>query len=216
MRLATAMAKRVTTGPSDHPSQIIGDPTNDLYLLEFHGEVEQSAIYGNVDFLIVGRRYGIILTAQCEITQSTGDSVLLAPLLPAMDVMEKWLINPGRKKPLTLEEARGETRVSKSKSNRSDTISNFANSFLRNNTYGYHFLPEIEGAFPHSFVSFGHTALLRIRDLGPGEKVCVLKHPFRSAVPSRFAAFAGRIGTPEFGKKYLVDIATGLCKIRND
>lgn len=201
--------------PSEHPKQIIGPPFEEVYLTpsdpKFLPDTEQSAIYDDIHFACLNEKYkGIILTSECDLVQGTSDDyVLVARICPIGLIWAWWLKT---KKGYSEKEILGEETLSKGK--KKDILKDF-NYYIENRTHQYHFLPENSGVFDASFVCFDITECLQVKRFDPKKKICVLKSPFREAVPARYSAYIGRVGTAAIENSYKKRVLDSVCKLKN-
>ena len=118
----------------------------------------------------------------------------------------------------TGKEIRGEIAIisGQFKKKRETWVQKFKNDYLSNNTHAFYFLPKLNTTLEEpSLVNFEVTSCVRGTDLEKLKKICVLKSPFREAVPAKYAAYIGRIGTPSCNESYLSQVASSVCKLRD-
>lgn len=203
--------------PSDYPNEFIENIPEEVFNCNCHQEVEQSAIYSDIKFHCYENPengHGIILTSQCDIERFTSeDYILVARLAPVAEVFSYWL---QVKNNFTEEEISGEVPIPEQKTKRKGILKNFKNKYMQNQTFAYYYLPCFEENFPHSFVCFEITECLPVRKLKPENKICVLRSPFREAVPTHYASYIGRIGVPPYREEFLSELLNGICKLRDN
>lgn len=204
----------MNTTPSQYPSPTVSNLADQVYMQPSHGTVEQSAIYENVHFTSVDENcHAIVLTSQCDIqTADPSSYILIARIAPVACIFNWWLITQNG---YTDEEVQGNVRTGGNKKKRKNVTKDFAGSYMRNQTFAYYFLPEIESRMPASFVCCDITECVRKDELEHHNKIAVLRSPFREAVPTHFAAYIGRIGTPSFGTDYLLAEVERVCKLQD-
>lgn len=202
----------MTLLPSEHATEIVSNPSSDLYLSTFHPHVEQSAIYRGILFTAVDEKdFGIVLTSQCDIQNNTANNhLLVARIVPVGEFFAYWVHT---KNGYTVDEAYGKALPPKDKPQRGRLVREFADNYLKNQTMGYHFLPEIKEIMKGSLICFDITECMMIKDIASQEKIAVLKSPFRESVPAHYSAYAGRIGTPAIERKYLRTVVDDQCTI---
>lgn len=200
--------------PSEYPKEYIENYVEQIYKFDCHQYVEQSAIYSDIYFHAKGEnRPGIILTPQCDIQKYTPENyILLAQLSPVVEIFLEWLVD---KKKYSEDEVFGKITMDKNKPKRKGTIKEFVNEFLHNEKNSYFFLPGINGKFTHSFVCCDITECILIKDLNGKNKICVLRSPFREAIPSHFTSYICRVGIPRFKDDFLNDIVDQICRLRD-
>lgn len=201
-------------GPSENLDLVMTIPSDSIYRNSIHDKVEQSAIYSNILFQSIPEKSnGIVLTCQCDfIGDNKTDYVLLARVADLEMFFYYWLsLNryPGKV-------IAGEKPIPEKLKNRDNILQMFVNRYMMNKTYGYYFLPKLNNKLSNSLITFDTTTCISVDKLKPGNKICVLKSPFRECVPAKYGAFIGRIGTPDYPKKFLRDIADSICKLRDN
>lgn len=200
--------------PSQHSFETITHPVNQVYNFNCHGQIEQSAIYLNVSFECVNENSpAIILSSQCDLMPHSPQSyILLARLVPVAEIFLYWLESMND---YSEDEIFGNIPIASNKKKRKGIILDFCKMYLRGHTFGYYYLPEIEGKIEHSLVCFEITKCVSMQEIDDKEKLCVLKSPFREAVPARFAAYMGRIGTPQYQEEYLRTLMDNICQMKD-
>lgn len=115
--------------PSQHPLIIIDDPMKDFYELEFHSDVEQSAIYSNIEFHCIREQgFGIVLTSQCDIQFSHPlKYMLLARIAPVSEIYFLWLMEKKKIPDNEIEKAREEKNYEMILKHKTDFINNHLN-----------------------------------------------------------------------------------------
>lgn len=205
-------------GPSEHPNLVVENPSQETYLTPtnktFHKEVEQSAIYSDIEFhCLKEKSNGLILTSECDILHHTRDNyVLMARTCPVGEIFFYWLFTS---KGYPEEEIAGKKPIGAELPKRKKIISEFTELYLKNKTFAYYFVPGCNGVLEPSFICFEITQSLPIKSLVPENKLCVLLSPFREAVPAHFSAYIGRVGTPSYKDSYLKELVDGICKMKD-
>lgn len=199
--------------PSEHPTEILQNPSGEVYLPDFHEHVEQSAIYEKIRFTAVGEEdAGIVLTSQCDIQDSDESSyVLVARITSVGELLLYWLVEKNK---YTEAQALGKEAIPKDRKQRNSLVKDFTEAYLKNKTFQYHFLPEIPEKMKASLICFDITQCMTVKELTALNKVAVLKSPFRESVPAHFSAFIGRIGTPAIDHDYLIEVVSKQCSIK--
>ncbi len=206
--------EQVVRTPTEHPLQIVENVTDQVYKTEANRFVEQSAVYSKVPFGALDNEecHGIVLTAQCDIEDyASSNYVLLARVAPIGEIFGHWLLTKNR---YSEAEILGEVPVGDNKPQRKSVCHEFVSKYLNNKTFQYYFLPALADSLPPSFACFEITQCMRIGQIEQLEKVCVLRSPFREAVPSYYSACIGRVGTPVFTKEYLRQTLDAICRIQ--
>lgn len=171
---------------------------NQIYQESLGSEIDQSAIYENVLFTCVKKEYpGVVLTPICDIISQKAKYVKLAQIVPTEDVYNKFLVSRG----LSDDEIVGAVAI-KNKKMRA-IKKDFTEQYLQNRTYRYHFLPKLSTVIDYSFIDFQMVQTIYPQDLEKYKKIAALKSPWRESIPSRYAAYCLRIGTPEYSGSFL-------------
>lgn len=200
---------------SEYPQQYVDNVADQVYHTSgVNKHVEQSAIYKDVPFNAQGgyKSLGIILNAQCDIEKYTDNNYMhIARIQPIAGAFGFWL---EKAKKYTEDEILGDAPVALEKTKRPGVCKEFTRLYLRNKVVNYYFLPHLAGVIDASFVCCEITQCIQVKDIEKLEKVCVLKSPFREAVPVHYAAYIGRIGTPVFRENDLLATLNAICKIQ--
>jgi len=188
-------------------SKEIGDGT-EIYQKDFDQEIDQSAIYENINFTCVGKAYpGIVLTPICDIITKRAPYLKVVQIIPAKWVYEKFLLS----KNLTEKQMIGVDNVP---SKQLGAIKReFMTQYIGNRTYRYHFLPKLENIVDNSFIDFQMVQTIYPEDLEKHRKIAALRSPWRESVPSRYAAYCLRIGTPRYSKEFLNTIFDSISSL---
>lgn len=204
----------MTGTPSEHPEVSVTDAEKQVFFAESHDKVEQSAIYSDIHFHCINEKSpGIVLTSQCDIQRSEPNNyVLLARLVPVAEVFTYWLVT---KHGYSEEVVFGEEPIPPGKSQRKSIIKEFTDIYLKNKTVAYYYLPAFRTSLSDSFVCCEITVCVAIKELDTKQKLCVLRSPFREAVPSFYSAYIGRIGTAQHKVEALYGILDKACKLRD-
>lgn len=206
---------KVTRTPSEYPQQYVDNVVEQVYNTGgVNQHVEQSAIYEDVPFDAQGgyKSLGIVLNAQCDIETTTDNSyMLVARIQPIAGVFGLWLEKAMK---YTEDEILGATPVAPEKKKRRKVCEEFAKTYLRNKVVKYYFLPELPGVMFASFVCCEITQCIQVKEIEQLKKVCVLRSPFREAVPTHYSSFIGRVGTPVFQENDLLTTLDTICKIQ--
>ncbi len=203
----------MTRTPSEHSILTVEDVTQDFYLLDCNAHVEQSAIYGEVTFSALGvASLGIVLTAQCDIEDAASTNYLLvARVVPMGMIFATWLERKGYSEG----EMRGDVPIGPERAKCNSLFREFSETYLRNKALKYYLLPALDGKFATSVISFEITQCTQIQSIERLPKLCVLRSPFREAVPAHYSAYIGRVGTPRLSDDYLRAEFNSFCKMKD-
>ena len=78
-----------------------------------------------------------------------------------------------------------------------------------------YFLPELKGVIKNSFIDFQVVQTFNIAEIENYKKLTVLRSPWREAIPSRYAAYCLRIGTPEYTKDSLRTVFDNISNLKS-
>lgn len=200
--------------PSEHPNDVLSDPSRDFYLpsTRLHQRIEQSAIYADIQFDSIGEPdNAILLTSQCDIGfASSNELVLLARVISLEEFILYYLME---KNSYSEEEALGTKPVTVPKKRREMVINNLLSSYMKNDTFQYYFIPALNGVLEPSMITFDVVQCKRVESLQSVKKIAVPVSPFREAIPTRYSAYIGRIGTPSLDKSYLRKVVEDGCLV---
>lgn len=175
----------------------IGDGVK-IYQEKFDQKIDQSSIYESINFTCVDKAYpGIVLTPICDIITKRVPYVKIVQIISAKWVYEKYLLS----KELSEEQIIGVDNIP-TKQLRS-IRREFVTQYIKNRTYRYHFLPKLKDILGNSFIDFQMVQTMYPEHLEKCRKIAALKSPWRESVPSRYAAYCLRIGTPRYSKEFM-------------
>ncbi len=184
------------------------DDEKEAYEDKVNESIEQSAIYANVEFACLKKKcLAVVLTPICDIATKRCPYLTLAPIIPAQIIYDTFLL----KNQITDEQILGVISVTAKqfKSLKED----FIDQYIRNNVYRYHFMPRLEKIFDSSFVDFQVVQTFSVDEF-KYSKIALLKSPWREAVPSRYAAYCLRIGTPNYSDTLLESFYQGISHLK--
>jgi hypothetical protein len=185
-------------------------PDEEIYDTIFPANtIQQSSIYRGIHFTSINYTgLGIVLTPECDIlNKKKANTVLMAQILPAEQILNYFLEED---KNANLEHVMDQLEKSKEKAKLSGLLKEFSDLYLKNRTFSYYFLPKLQASFGHSLVHFPITQNVPTSDLVDQNKICLLKSPFRAAVPVHYATYIGRIGTPDFKDDFFLEVMLDL------
>lgn len=177
----------------------------------FSDDVEQSAIYSDVDFRVIDEKgAGIVLTPECDIQQQKVETVLLARIVPLVDILEYWLVKKG----LSHGVISGLEPLPDTGPRRKGLVKEFSKIYMTNRALQYFFLPGLDEVLDDSFVCYDITVTTKIDILASeNKKLALLRSPFKEAVPVHFAAFMGRVGLPAVSNETLEEVVSTACRL---
>lgn len=154
--------------------------------------LDQSEILENIIFPGPEKAcLGIIVTPVCEIAQGKVDYITLCLVVPAFDALdvfleENWEQKLGIKKGTNL-----------SAGKRADLLRGRLSPIFRNQMVRYQWLDPFPGEKEPHIVDFQILANIPFSTAKLAKRKCALRSPWREAIPTRYAAYAGRVGLPE-------------------
>jgi hypothetical protein len=182
----------------------------EIFESTFDQEIDQSAIFEKINFTCINAvTPGIVLTPICDIITKRAPYIKIAQIVSAEFVCEAFLLS----KKLSEEQIAGTAAISSRR--QLDSIrEEFIDHYIGNRTHRYHFLPKLDGVIDNSFIDFLMVQTMTPENLKNNKKIAVLKSPWRESVPSRYAAYCLRIGTPRFSEEFLQTTLSRICAIR--
>ena len=163
--------------------------------------LRQGAILRDVPFTVIdAAELGLLLTPECDLVQDKAVTALFVYLVPASEFIRG--LAEGHEK--FKDGDSGNLVGSPSK----DARNSFLDKIRRiqeNNSPRYHWidqLPDGAGPFVADFQFLACVPLETVTNLPVAAN---LADPFRSAVPARYAAYAGRVGTPDLDEAALLN-----------
>ena len=195
-------------GPNNSSDDEVHSP-DDIYEDSDGAGIEQSAIYEGVHFPCINEKvYTIVLTPRCDIYWSKADYIIMGGLVTAQQIFRYWLLKNKRTPP----QIAGEEPL-RSKNKVEKIHETFVHDYIGNRELRYHFLPSFKDRFPHSFVDFQLVESFNQNYITGLKKIAVLKSPWRESVPTRYAAYSGRIGTEDYSKQLVDEIMNQISDL---
>ena len=142
--------------------------------------VDQGVILDSVYFYSLDQHHkGLVLTPACDFAQHKAELVQICALLPA-----NFLVS-------TLRETVW------SKQNRNNVKGQIKN-MIKQKFPRYHWLASLPGIIPTLVADFQNIASIPFIEIENTELKAELMSPYREQIPARYAAYMGRVGTPDF------------------
>lgn len=154
-----------------------------MYTIDAPSTLDQGVVLRDVYFYADDEKlFGLVLTPRCDIEQSKADFVQLCALYPMYQFIQAMLNSTWSKlnDPTKVADLRGQIR-----------------NLAKQRIPRYHWFDPLPGTQVPLIADFQHIASLLLHDLGDIELVAELASPFREQVPTRYAAYMGRVGVPD-------------------
>jgi len=139
---------------------------------------------------------GIVLTPACDFEQKKAELIQLCQLRDALDWIAILIQHDWRK--LGLLNANGSRIAGPLSVNKTNDLSDKLRSIIGQRFPRYHWLPPLVGSKRPLIADFQSVTSLTQEDLEGAQIVAALESPYREALPTRYAAYMGRVGTPDY------------------
>ena len=141
---------------------------------------------------------GLVLTPACDFEQRKVELVQLCLLRDAFQTIEaliRW-----DWKGMGLVNAEGNLIPGPLGKTKEKDLSSSLRQLIHQRFPRYHWLPPLQGSQRPIIADFQVVASLHHEELESTNIVAALESPFREAVPARYAAYMGRVGTPDYSQ----------------
>jgi hypothetical protein len=160
-------------------------------------QIDQSVILEGVYFFGTDETtLGIVLTPACDFEQKKAELVQLCQLRDAFDFIAVLIQHEWKK--LGLVDANGNRIAEPLSSGKKKDLSEKLRSIIRQRFPRYHWLPPFVGSKRPLIADFQSVTSLNPEDLEGAHIVAALESPYRESLPTRYAAYMGRVGTPDY------------------
>ncbi len=153
-----------------------------MYTSNLPSRIDQSVVLRDIYFYGLDRKeFGFVLTPTptCDFAQDKAELIHLCAMFTAASVIEQ------------LRKTTWEKLAPKE-------LKNQIKQFITQRLPRYHFFAPLPGMVVPLLADFQVITSLPLRELESLEIVAELESPFREQVPARYAAYMGRVGTPDF------------------
>lgn len=158
-----------------------------MYTGVFSQHVDQGVILHDVYFYSSdAKHYGLVLTPTCDFAHDKVEAVQLCALRPAWDVIrdllsDEWAsLNPP------------------SSSGKIKDLRSRIESIVKNKLPRYHWFAPLPNTEVPLIGDFQYITSLQFEEAKNLGIVAELVSPYREQVPARYAAYMGRVGTPDY------------------
>ncbi len=157
--------------------------------------IDQCVILRDVYFYGIDEScFGLVLTPTCDFAQNKAEFIQLCALFPAWEFVTSLLHNEWSKFNVPSKKAEVKSKIK---------------DIIKQKLPRYHWFSPLQSLLPPFIGDFQITTSLTLKDLESQEMIAELESPYREQVPSRYSAYMGRVGTPDFSES---DIQTWLDK----
>jgi hypothetical protein len=154
-------------------------------------------------------RNGLILTPRCDIAQDRVEFLHVCPLLDAWEIVGEFISKEWTGAKLLAEDgSRLPGPLSKTKRD------NFANSLklvITQRLPRYHWLEPLPGSTIPQILDFQILLSILLDEVKDKPVVAELAGPFAEEVSARYAAFMGRVGTPDYSSTQIDQWTDEAC-----
>ena len=176
-----------------------------MYLAAVPPELGQSTIVDHVPFDTLGEEFrGIVLTPVCDFEQNKVELVQFAAIFDAAELLRGLVEDQLQRDELV--DVAGNFRLDRLNAQaRADVraqVKNKLQGIAKRKLPRYHWLQELPGGKP-MVIDFQTTTALRVAQAEALPILAGLRSPYREEVASRYAAYMGRTGTPDFTEAQL-------------
>ena len=167
----------------------------------------QGAVATRVPFSVLDEeRPGVLLTPECDLQQAKAITVLFVALFEATELIMELVSSDWVGLGLFQD---GEFMTSASNGKRRQ-LDDRMKQMQRNQFQRYHWLDAFPGVNGPLIADFQFISCLPSEFLRTIAPAAMLADPYRSELPARYAAYAGRIGTPDPEEARLATWRQGL------
>jgi hypothetical protein len=162
-------------------------------------QIGQSVILDGVSFYSTDEvTLGIVLTPACDFEQKKVDLVQICQLRDAIETIGLLIRDDWNKSGLV--DSNGNPIPGPLSNTKRNDFSEKLRALIGQRFPRYHWLPPLPGSKRPLIADFQNVASLLPEDLESAPIIAGLESPYRESVPTRYAAYMGRVGTPDYPK----------------
>lgn len=159
--------------------------------------VDQGAIVEGVYFYAIDEVFhGVVLTPTCDIAQNKAELLVLCAAINAWDLVSDLIKTDWKNDGLVSDTGELIAAADLSQGKRK-TLRDKIQRLMRQQFPRYHWLAPIADGKDPLIADFQILACVAPEEIDSARIVASLESPFREQVPTRYAAYVGRIGTPD-------------------
>ena len=168
-----------------------------MYAASPSGSIDQGVILRDCYiYALDAHQHGLILTPRCDFAQRKADSVHIAGVLDAHEVIREFITHEW--KDIGLADADGNPMSSSPLSNTKRTaLTKKLFELMKQKYPRYHWLAPLPDSATPLVVDFQLITSCPMVELETYQIAAELVSPFRETISARYAAYMGRIGTPD-------------------
>lgn len=155
------------------------------------GTIVERAYFYSVD----EERPALVLTPTCDFEQTNAEFVQMCALIDAWELVEALLATHWKKMGLVDDAG---ARVQAPGKGKLDDLRNSIKQLITQRFPRYHWLAPLPGGDRPLVADFQILTTLTLEDLAETKILAGLRGPFREQAAARYAAYMGRVGTPDF------------------
>jgi hypothetical protein len=168
-------------------------------------EIDQGLILDGVYFYAIDEvRPAFVLTPACDIAQQKADFLQVSAVWEAREVLQEFVQDPWRKH---LSKADGTLLNGPLSKNKEDWLVDRIKELIAQRFQRWHWLAPIPGTASPLVIDFQLVQSVSFPDLTHARILAELASPFREQVPARYAAYMGRVGTPDLPQQQITQWA---------
>ncbi len=156
-------------------------------------------------------RPALVLTPTCDFEQAKAEFVQLCALIDSWELVAALLATDWKKMGLVDDAG---ARVKTPGKGKLDELRNNIKQLINQRFPRYHWLAPLPGAKRPLVADFQILTTLTLEDLAHTKILAGLSGPFREQAAARYAAYMGRVGTPDFLGEHVADwIESGVDEL---
>ncbi|MGH7466995.1 MAG: hypothetical protein ACRENP_03320 [Longimicrobiales bacterium] len=168
-----------------------------MYAAMIPSKIDQSVIVEGLYFYAIDEHFpGIVLTPACDFEQGKVELATACALISAWDLLSQLLRTDWQKDGLIDQSGSPVLRSSLS-AGKTKWFKGQVRSVARQQFPRYHWLPPPPGTKVPLIADFQILACVPVDEIRAVTPIAALLSPFREQLPTRYAAYVGRIGTPD-------------------
>lgn len=160
-------------------------------------DLDQSVVLEGVYFHALDElEHGIVLTPACDFAQQKVELALVCALVDAWELVAALFEHDWRNVGLTREDG-SLISMDELGSTKRKKFENQVNQLMNQRFPRYHWLSPLPGTTSPLVADFQTLASVPVRELSDLTRVAAIESPYREEIPARYAAYVGRVGTPD-------------------
>jgi len=168
-----------------------------MFADEIPAKLDQSVVLKSLYFFALDEYFdAVVLTPACDIEQGKAELITSTALVSAWTLIAQLLKTDWKKENLVDDDGRAIARAALTNTKRK-WLANQVKQLMRQQFPRYHWLGPLKDGSDPLIADFQILSCISIDEARSAERIGVLVSPFREQLPTRYAAYMGRIGTPD-------------------